>query len=114
MVLASGRYDTGTKPFPFRLLALGYATGALAALNVYRQFGGFLAPVLTFWLGGAIATLAWGGLWFCILQRRATGGDRAVSSGLSAGPSVNTRMRTHVVRLREPSGAAPSSAPLRQ
>lgn len=49
-----------TPRFPLRLLIAGYGTGALAATAVFLNDGGLMLTGMIFWLGGAIATLAWG------------------------------------------------------
>jgi hypothetical protein len=97
-----------------RLLAMGYATGALAGLIVHLQFGGLLAAILTFWLGGAIATLAWGGLLVHVRSCNAGCAGLAESPDLADNMRANARRRHRAVRLPEPSGAAPTPAPLRQ
>lgn len=44
--------------YPVRLLTCGYGLAALTAIAVAMAFGGLLAPLLTFWLGGAAFVLA--------------------------------------------------------
>jgi len=114
MALASSRYDPDSGQFPTRLLAIGYATGAIAALAVHLQSGGLIAVILTFWLGGAVATLAWGGVLLLFLQLNADRANPAVSRGAGANSATQKRPQRHPVMLREQSGVAPTPAPLRQ
>lgn len=111
MAPACGHCDSGTDRFPLRLLALGYATAALAALTVHLQYGGLLAVVLTFWLGGAVATLAWGALYVYIARRREA---RIEPPGLTAGALPGSRPQARAVKLPGPRGAVPTPAPMRQ
>jgi hypothetical protein len=48
--------------FPIKLLLTGYGTACGVALILLMLGAGSLAVVLTGWLGGAVATLAWGSL----------------------------------------------------
>jgi len=71
MALTRSDRDQEFSQFPIRLLFAGYATGGAAALAVAMQGGGWLAAVLTFWLGGAAATVLWGAaaISFCPHER---------------------------------------------
>ena len=53
----------GASKFPLGLLAAGYGTAGIAAFLASVLGGPTLAVVLTFWFGGAMATLAWGAIW---------------------------------------------------
>jgi TM2 domain-containing membrane protein YozV len=53
--------DTST--FPAGLLIAGYGTAGLGALLLSMFGAGILATGLTFWLGGAVAVIIWGGVW---------------------------------------------------
>ena len=45
------------------LLVVGYGTAFLGALLLFMLGGGILATGLTFWFGGAVAVIFWGGVW---------------------------------------------------
>lgn len=49
--------------FPVALLVAGYGTAFLGALILNRLGIGVVATGLTFWFGGAVAVLFWGGFW---------------------------------------------------
>ncbi len=57
----SSSQDTST--FPVGLLIAGYGTACLGALLLSMLGVGILATGLTFWLGGAVAVIFWGGVW---------------------------------------------------
>ena len=57
----SNSQDTST--FPAGLLIAGYGTACLGALLLSMLGVGILAAGLTFWLGGAVAVIFWGGVW---------------------------------------------------
>ena len=59
MSQATATHDSHEQ-FPIFLLAVGYATSACAAIILLAAGNGLLTAGLTFWLGGAFATLAWG------------------------------------------------------
>ncbi len=66
---------------PLRLLVAGYGTGGIAGLSVFLGGEGWLQAGLTFWLGGAIATLAWGaGQVFLCKQLRRQGRRKPASA----------------------------------
>ncbi len=52
-----------TSRFPVGLLIAGYGTACLGALLLSMLGVGILAAGLTFWLGGAVAVMFWGGVW---------------------------------------------------
>ena len=52
-----------TSMFPAGLLIAGYGTACLSALLLSMLGVGILAAGLTFWLGGAVAVIFWGGVW---------------------------------------------------
>ena len=52
-----------TSRFPAGLLIAGYGTACLGALLLSMLGVGILAAGLTFWLGGAVAVMFWGGVW---------------------------------------------------
>lgn len=72
--------------FPLRLLFAGYGTGGLAGLVVLLAGGGWLPAGLTFWLGGAAATLAWGAgqMFLCQRLRGGTGRPAEAPRSLTA------------------------------
>ena len=49
--------------FPVGLLIAGYGTACLGALLLSMLGVEILATGLTFWLGGAVAVIFWGGVW---------------------------------------------------
>ena len=49
--------------FPVGLRLAGYGTACLGALLLSMLGVGILAAGLTFWLGGAVAVMFWGGVW---------------------------------------------------
>jgi len=51
-----------TSKFPVGLLIAGYGTACLGALFLSTLGAGRLVTGLTFWLGGAVAVIAWGGV----------------------------------------------------
>ncbi len=57
----SRRQDTSR--FPIGLLLAGYGTACLGALLLSMLGVGILAAGLTFWFGGAVAVMFWGGVW---------------------------------------------------
>jgi hypothetical protein len=53
----------GTSNFPIGLIVAGYGTACFAALILSLLGVGIIATGLTFWLGGAVGVLFWGGVW---------------------------------------------------
>ena len=54
--------NQGTSTFPIGLIVAGYGTASFAALVLNLLGLGPLAMGLTFWLGGAVGVLFWGGV----------------------------------------------------
>lgn len=115
MVLASSQRDMGTSRFPLGLLAIGYTTGALAAVIVHLQAGGLLSAILTFWLGGAVATLAWGSVLISVGARKERRQEPAAAFEPAATVSRDSPLRqaggVSSIRPCAPRAAAPRPAP---
>ncbi len=95
-------------PHPLRLLLVGYGLSAVTGSAIAMTIGGVLAPILVFWLGGAVMSLCAPlipgvGAWF----RRPVNG-----AATSAATSDDEAAMAEALRRWEADGAADRASPI--